>query len=713
MIANSTLSNMEFASLETEATAAFPSPELSYDLDAQYTAQSHPAPNFSKTVLSLPAEILLRITYFLNLPPHRKPPYHGLCTSSKAPSPSSARTDTLRSLRLTHSLLSQLPNAYLFSHIRIPVWGEDGLLRLYNVASHDHLARHVQHLKVHVRFNVATPLAVSEYHINRDVEPDLLGRVPPPRKRDQLRRKVSEGVERLSLDRLKGKGRKQSLVTNDGNTVLVASYTNNDGIEAVRSGSTASGSSDPDQQPATTRRFPNPLTHPTEFLTMFDTMAASTISRQLGPYERDLPRSLENALPYPSMTGPGIDIGSGRPPPKPSPMLVALASLMCTVFSATPRLQTLCIDSETQEEFMGKLDRSFALRYTPMQETWEAMSSYIIGMLVASWAMSSTENVRRLWVLGGSTEWPDRIEEYLRLDSCASGPELWHTKAAKIDSLALNYDYGAYKKNLTAVERQWVPRITTFLTVMPNLQYLDLAAQPRSDSMRSGGVTHVSLANIVPAPSLASDMNQHTTSPSQSISLPHPSPTRNPNANLPPKPPLNPHLKLMRISDVSAPTPQDLLSALSTLTSPALQTLLLGSSTLTSPRADANWVTFWHMLRNTPLFDLKQFVFSGTRYEDTTGFWLRYPGKTNLDGRESLERRVRGWVEGGGRGEEDVRGGGGGSVRVDGNEEDGGSGGGSGMGEGFPLPLVQDVGLARAVAAWNEMSDEGMRYFRW
>jgi hypothetical protein len=670
---------MEFASLDAEDRVLLPGDDLG--TVPLHFRQQDPAPNL--TLLSLPTEILLRITYFLTLPPHRVAPLSGLL-AGKPGLLAEARTDILKNLRLAHPLLSQLPVPYLFSHVTVPLWGDRGLVRLHNIASHDHLARYVQHLKIFIKFKVAPPRAISfsESLAARDNETDLLGRVAPPRKRDQLRRKVSDTIDKLPFDRLRGKGRKPSTPSDES-------------LEIVRSVSVASASSDPDQQPDSRWPHPNPRTQAKEFLAMFESMATATLSHNLNVSERELPRSLEHNSQQgaqQSISDPSYSTNSAKSPPRPPPMLLGLSWLMSSIYSAMPRLQTLCIESQLQEEFMGKLDRALALRFTSIQETWDAMSGYVIAMLVAGWAVSDTDSVERLWVLGGSTQWPDRFREYLHLDTSEPTDELngnssskqsnlssWEQKTANIESFALKYDLGAYKKNFEHVQDSWVPSIVNFLNVMPNLQFLDLAAQPRSDGFeRTNKEAHPSLAKLILSETSSSIYSPNSATNLASTSILHPR---------------NPKLLLLRLADFRSCCPSHFIHTLNILAGPNLQDLRLGNFTLTTT-ADggsghplgfyATWASAWKALRDEPTFHLKNFMLIGTTYIDNQGRWTKYPGMTNVDGRESLEAGIRRWVCGGWR-------------EVDQEVK-------------FPLPTREEVGDVVACREWSRVGDEGMRF---
>ena len=87
--------------------------------------------------------------------------------------------------------------------------------------------------------------------------------------------------------------------------------------------------------------LPDFMTSPKEFLQTFDKMASTTISRNLASAELSV----------------AAERGMG-----PSPMLRAMVKFMARVFGGLERLQTLCVDCQTQEEFMERLDRGFALR---------------------------------------------------------------------------------------------------------------------------------------------------------------------------------------------------------------------------------------------------------------------------------------------------------------------------------------------------------------
>jgi hypothetical protein len=690
---------MEFANLDAEVTETVLRPDDNLSTFPLHSRQQDPAPNL--TLISLPTEILLRITYFLTLPPHRVAPVYGLL-AGKPGLLAEARTDTLKNIRLVHPLLSQLPVPYLFSHVTVPLWGDRGLIRLHDIASQDHLARYVQHLKVYVKFKVAPPRAISfsESLAARDNEVDLLGRVPAPRKRDQLRRKVSNTIDKLPFDRLKGKGKKSSIPNDAEKASPIASKVNDDeGLETVRSTSVASASSDTDQQFDSRWSHPNPRTRPKEFLTMFESMATATLSHNLNVSERDLPRSLEHGSQpsaNQSMSDPSSSTHSTKYPSRPPPMLLALSRLMSSIYSAMPRLQTLCIDSQLQEEFMGKLDRALALRFTSIQETWDAMSGYVVAMLIAGWAVSDTNSVRRLWALGGSTEWPLRLREYLHLDLYQSTDEQtcnkssskqssltsWRQKAANIESLALKYDLGAYKKNFEHVQDSWIPSIANFLDVMPNLQFLDLAAQSRSDGFeRTNKEAHPSLAKLI-----LSEPGSSSYLPSALIITANPTTLQS----------RNPKLRLLRLADFRSCCPSHFVDTLNTLTGPNLQDLRLGNFSLTSPPGGetghalgfyATWASAWKALSDEPQFRLRNFMLIGTTYIDNQGRWTKYPGMTNVDGRESLEAGIRRWVCTQSRE----------SQAVDQEVK-------------FPLPTREEVGDVVACREWSRVGDEGMRF---
>ena len=156
---------MDFTSLETTQTTTFPIPD--YPFHHHNTTSTTEA----TTILSLPTEILLRITYLLTLPPYPSNP----SPYSKSSSHNITYTPTLKSLRLTHPLLSYLSIPYLFSHLTLPLWGPHGLYRLHSIASAPHIASSVQHMKLWVQFNLAEPHPSPFQERNmREGEGDLL-----------------------------------------------------------------------------------------------------------------------------------------------------------------------------------------------------------------------------------------------------------------------------------------------------------------------------------------------------------------------------------------------------------------------------------------------------------------------------------------------------------------------------------------------------------
>ena len=497
-------------------------------------------------------------------------------------------------------------------------------------------------------------------------------RDPPPRRRDKWRSSISGALEgklgALSLSG-KGKGRKGSKAHDAAAAAAAepASAERFDGPGAARRRSDASRSPhNEDIVVALQRRqspfppLPDHKTEPVEFLATFDKMAQTTISRNMALVE--LSAAAEK------------NVG-------PSPMLLAMVSFISEVFSKMGRLQTLCVDSQTQEEFMERLDRGYALRYAPTQDTWEAMSGYIIGMLVAGWVKSSCQGLKRLWVMGGAVGWGKiMMYEYLASErrqegmvwmengferkeaSCTNGSEektgldMWRKKAARLASLTLKYDVGAYSKYLGQVERQWLGMVKELVQDMPRLQYLEIGQQKRANGKtqdwNSTRRTQVRLSNIVSRGwqdgNFAAD------------------------------------LKVLRISDFQVADPTDLKDCLENLAGERLQCLYLGSIGIESN----DWPAAWKMLRQECRFRVKQFALTGKVYDSRFGHWTpnqhwlaRWDGDIScLGNAPSLLELVQDYV-GGKRGAEP-----------------------------FPLLLAEQVGAGVAVDQWLRRSDETLKF---
>ena len=536
------------------------------------------------TLLSLPTEIHLRITLHLTQPPYP---------------PTTNPTTTLKSLRLTHPAFTPLPTPYLFSHLTLPLWGPRGLLRLHHIALHEHLARHVQHVKFWVQFNLAEPHPAPFQEGNlRRVGEDLLGvREVVSRRRDRFRKSVSGKFEGLSLRGRRtskfGKGVADGNERGGRNASVVSTASSNDG----------------ERKQSVLPSIPDLSVDPLEFLKMFDRMASTTISRNLAAAE----------VTYAAERNAG-----------PSPMLMAMMRFVSEIFGKLDRLQTLCVDSQTQDEFMERLDRGFALRYAPTQDTWDAISRYVVAMVLAGWVRSDCASVRRLWVLGGAVgTWEVLMKEYLRnerkeeqvvwrengiegasqmssVGNGCNGPtglELWKQKAATLESLSVKYDVGAYRVYFVSVETRWMAVVRELMQDMPRLQYLEIGKQKRADGTihdRSGWAA-VRLTNIV-----AEEESEGTVSPNLSRIVAE----RAEGAVIP-------NLKLLRLSDLQVQNTVDLKKCLEALGGEGLERLHLGNFHIGTD----DWPAAWKMLREDCQFRLKQFVLMGKSYGSDRGVW--------------------------------------------------------------------------------------------
>ena len=470
---------------------------------------------------------------------------------------------------------------------------------------------------------------------------DLLSvREPPPRKRDKWRSSISGALGRVSITG--GRERRKSKAVN---------------LETVRSGSTASTSNE-DTLPELQRRqsvfppLPDWKSDPVDFLATFDKMAETTISRNLATAELDVAKER--------------DAG-------PSPMLIAMVQFTTKIFSSLTRLQTLCIDSQTQEEFMERLDRGYALRYAPTQDTWEAISGYVISMIAAGWVKSETMSLKRLWVHGGAVGWGDVLmKEYLKVDRGGGGVlwtengiggerekggnetekeeqtglEMWKAKAARLESLSLKYDVGAYRKYFAEVETRWMGMVRDFVRDMPRLRSLEIAKQKRVDGTlhdRSGWGA-VRLSNIA----------AHNGEDGEFLG----------------------NLQILRIGHVQVIDAADLQHCLEALGRERLEYFIMGSFDIETD----DWPAAWKMLRDGCQFRLKQFILSGTRYKSTRGWWTANPRALHEEYTGGLLREVQEYVQG--------------------KSDD----------LSFPLSLTEDVGARAAFEQWRGRSDSSLSY---
>ncbi len=489
-------------------------------------------------------------------------------------------------------------------------------------------------------------------------------RDPPPRRRDRLRASVSGALEgrlgALSLGS-RGKGRRSSKVP----IVAIPSSSGDDGVGAVSSGSTLPASTfNGDVVAALQRRqstwppLPDYKTDPVDFLATFDRMAQTTISRNLGLSELSVAEQK--------------NVG-------PSPMLRTMMALMSGIFSKLSRLQTLCVDSQTQEEFMERLDRGYALRYAPTQETWEAISGYVVAMLVAGWVRSSCQVLRRLWVMGGAVGWGRVLmREYLASEKeitgimwtgnsfeekeakCASGNEeqtgleMWKRKAARLESLTLKYDAGAYTRYFVEVEEQWMCIVRELMQDMPSLQCMEIGRQKRADGAVQGwpGWGAVKLSNIA----------SHSWQGGHLVET----------------------LKILRIGDVRVADAADLKRCLEALGGVGLERLYMGNFDI----GTNDWPAAWKILKEGCDFRLKKIALMGKRYGSLWGYWApnqpwlaRWDGDiSSLGDAPPLLGHVQEYVEG----KRDV--------------------------EDFPLLSTEQVGARAAFEQWQRRSDETLKY---
>lgn len=357
----------------------------------------------------------------------------------------------------------------------------------------------------------------------------------------------------------------------------------------------------------------------------------------------------------------------------PSPMLLAMVTFMSEIFSKFGRLQTLCVDNQTQEEFMERLDRGYALRYAPTQDTWEAISGYIVAMVVAGWVRSSCQGLRRLWVMGGAVGWGKILmREYLAPETRQEGMvwmeggferkeanctkmteeqnslDKWKRKAARLDGLVLKYDKGAYSKYVREVETQWLGMVKDLIQDMPRLQYLEIGEQKRADGKSQDWTSTrrapVKLSNIASrgwqGGHLAAD------------------------------------LKVLRVGDFQVADPTDLKLCLEALAGDKLQCLYMGSLGITTN----DWPAAWKMLRDECHFRLKRFALTGKINESAYGYWTPSRHSSCLGIDLSLLEHLQEYVEG----KRDA--------------------------EPFPLLLTEQAGARAAFEQWQRRSDETLEY---